>query len=159
MAQGMKTTLIHGVQIKQLKPIPDDRGRLMEVLRADEPIFEKFGQVYVTTAKPGIIKAWHYHKLQADHWVCLFGRAKVGLYDSREGSPTKGMTNEFIMTPEDPFLIKIPIFVFHGFKGTAKDRDTMIMNVPTVPYNYTTPDEYRADPFDPSIPFDWKSDS
>ena len=148
--------LIEGVQIKPLKVLPDERGRLMEILRADDPIFEKFGQVYVTTAKPGVIKAWHYHKLQADHWVCLFGKARVGLYDTREKSPTCGLTNEFIMTPEEPFLLKIPIFVYHGFKGAAPDRESMIMNIPTVPYNDAAPDEYRADPFDPQIPFNWR---
>ncbi|MBI3333839.1 MAG: hypothetical protein HYZ93_07105 [Candidatus Omnitrophica bacterium] len=46
--------------------------------------------------------------------------------------------------------------VFHGFKGAAVDRESMIMNIPTAPYNYATPDEYRADPFDPAIPFDWR---
>lgn len=155
MSQQTKV-LIEGVRVKPLKVIPDDRGRLMEILRADDPIFERFGQVYVTTAKPGIVKAWHYHKLQADHWVCLCGKARVGLYDPRPGSPTRGLVNEFIMTPEEPFLLKIPILVYHGFKGMAADRETMIMNVPTVPYNYQTPDECRADPYDPAIPFDWR---
>ena len=154
----MKTQqdLIAGVQVKELKVIPDERGRLMEILRADDPIFERFGQVYVTTARPGVIKAWHYHKLQADHWVCLAGRARVALYDARSGSPTFGRVNEFWMTPEEPFLLKIPVLVYHGFKGGAPDRETMILNIPTVPYHYAAPDEYRADPFDPKIPFDWK---
>ena len=128
----------------------------MEILRADEGIFERFGQVYVTTAKPGVVKAWHYHKLQVDHWVCLMGRARVGLYDARPDSSTRGQTNEFWMTPEDPFLIKIPIGVYHGFKGVDPDRESMIMNVPTIPYNYSTPDEYRHDPYDAKIPFDWR---
>ncbi len=148
--------LIEGVQVKPLKVIPDDRGRLMEILREDDPIFERFGQVYVTTAKPGVVKAWHYHKLQADHWVCLAGRARVGLYDAREDSPTRGQVNEFLMSPEEPFLVKIPVGVWHGFKGLAPDRESMIMNVPTLMYNYQTPDEYRADPYDPKIPFDWR---
>ena len=152
----MEQKLIAGVRIKPLKVIPDERGRLMEVLRADDPLFERFGQVYVTTAKPGVVKAWHYHKLQADHWVCLAGRALVGLWDDRSGSVTHGMTNEFWMAPEDPFLIKIPVGVYHGFKGSDSSRETMIMNIPTVPYNYAIPDEYRHDPFDPAIPFDWK---
>ena len=148
--------LLDGVQVKPLKPIPDNRGRLMEILRSDEPIFERFGQVYVTTAKPGVVKAWHYHKLQADYWTCLCGKARVGLYDLREGSLTRGTINEFLMTPEEPVLIKIPPFVYHGFKGAHATLDTMIMNVPTFPYNYATPDEYRADPYDPAIPFDWR---
>ncbi len=148
--------LIAGVQVKPLKVIPDERGRLMEILRADDEIFERFGQVYVTTAKPGVVKAWHYHKLQLDHWVCLMGKARVGLYDARPDSPTHGLTNEFWMSPEDPFLLKIPVGVYHGFKGADPDRESMIMNVPTVPYNYSTPDEYRHDPYDPTIPFDWR---
>lgn len=156
MAQERAQKLIEGVRVKPLKVIPDDRGRLMEVLRADDDLFEKFGQVYVTTAKPGVVKAWHYHKLQADHWVCLAGRARVGLYDARQGSPTFGAVNEFLMTPQDPFLVKIPVGVYHGFKGASPDGESMIMNIPTVPYNYDTPDEYRVDPYDPAIPFDWK---
>ena len=148
--------LIDGVVVKKLKVIPDDRGRLMEVLRNDDTFFERFGQVYVTTAKPQVIKAWHYHKLQADNWVCLVGKARIGLYDPRENSPTFEWVNEFLATPEDPFLVKIPPFVYHGFKGADPHQDTMIMNIPTFPYNYTAPDEYRVDPFDPKIPFDWR---
>lgn len=148
---------IDGVQVKPLKVIPDDRGRLMEILRSDEPIFERFGQVYITTANWGVVKAWHYHKIQADHWVCLVGKARVGLYDARPDSPTHGMVNEFFMTPEEPFLLKIPVLVYHGFKGMDPHQGTMIMNIPTFPYNYQTPDEYRVDPFDPKIPFDWRT--
>lgn len=147
---------IAGVQLKRLKVIPDDRGRLMEILRADDALFEGFGQAYITTAKPGVVKAWHHHKLQADHWVCLIGRARVGLFDPREGSPTRGRVNEFLMTPEDPCLLKIPVGVYHGFKASAPGAESMILNIPTVPYNYATPDEYRHDPFDPAIPFDWR---
>lgn len=149
-------TLIEGVQVKSLKVIPDERGRLMEILRADEEIFERFGQVYVTTAKFGIIKAWHHHKLQADHWVCLMGKVRVGLYDARVGSATEGLTNEFLMTPEEPYLLKIPVGVYHGFKGMDPKGESMILNIPTIPYDHTHPDEYRADPFDPKIPFDWR---
>ena len=50
--------MIHEAQIKRLKVIPDERGRLMEMLRSDDPIFKKFGQVYMTTAYPGVTKAW-----------------------------------------------------------------------------------------------------
>lgn len=153
----MDQPLIHGVRVKPLAVIPDDRGRLMEILRADDLIFERFGQVYVTTARPGVVKAWHYHKLQADHWVCLSGQVRVGLFDARPDSPTHGLTNDFLMTPEEPFLIKIPVLVYHGFKGMDPQKESMIMNVPTLPYNHESPDEYRWDPYDPQIPFDWRA--
>jgi len=80
--------MIDGVKVKKLKIIPDERGRLMEILRSDDEAFKKFGQVYMTTAKPGIAKAWHYHKKQDDNFTCVCGRMKLALYDARAGSPT-----------------------------------------------------------------------
>jgi len=147
--------MIDGVKIKKLKIIPDGRGKLMEIMRCDDEIFEKFGQAYFTTAFPGVVKAWHYHKKQDDHFVCLQGKIKLGLYDAREGSKTKGEVNEFILTLEDPFLVKIPKGVYHGFKCVA-DVESMIINIPTMAYNPKEPDEYRLDAFDNDIPYDWR---
>jgi len=147
--------MIDGVKIKKLKVIPDDRGRLMEILRNDDEIFEKFGQVYVTTTFPGITKAWHYHKKQDDHFVCLAGKIRLALYDAREGSKTKGEINEFILSLDDPFMVKIPKMVYHGFKGIA-DSESMVLNVPTMPYSRNEPDEFRLDAFENDIPYDWR---
>ena len=85
--------LIHGVKLKPLKVIPDERGRLMEMLRADDELYIKFGQAYLTTAYPGVVKAWHYHKQQADNLVVVKGMMKVALYDDRAGSPTRGLVH------------------------------------------------------------------
>jgi len=146
--------LIQGVQTKKLRLIPDDRGFLMEMLRSDWPEFERFGQSYITACYPGVIKAWHYHKKQTDHFVCVSGMAKVVLFDDREGSPTKGLINEFHIGYLNPLLIKIPLLTYHGF--TAEGTDTaLIVNFPTQLYNYQEPDEFRRPFDDPSIPYDW----
>ena len=50
---------IEGVNVKPLRVIPDERGRLMEILRCDDDLFTQFGQVYMTTAYPGVVKGWH----------------------------------------------------------------------------------------------------
>ena len=46
--------MIAGVKVKQLKTIPDERGRLMEMLRNDDDIFVRFGQLYMTTVYPAL---------------------------------------------------------------------------------------------------------
>jgi len=51
---------------------------------SDDPMFEKFGQVYMTSAYPGVVKAWHFHKKQTDHFCVVKGMMKVVLYDSRD---------------------------------------------------------------------------
>lgn len=147
--------MIKDVQIKKLKLIPDDRGRLMEILRSDEGIFENFGQVYMTTAYPGIVKAWHYHKKQDDHFTCISGTMCLALYDARKDSPTYKEVNDFIINLDNPILVKIPKHVYHGFKCVG-NKEAIVINVPTLPYNHKDPDEYRLDAFENEISYDWK---
>ncbi len=126
----------------------------MEIMRPDWEVFQKFGQVYVTSAYPGVVKAWHFHKKQWDHFVCIKGMMKVTLYDSREDSPTKGLVNEFTIGERMPLLIRIPPLVYHGFKCIGTD-EALIVNVPTEMYDYKEPDEFRLPPDTKEIPYDW----
>ena len=146
--------LIAGVEIKQLKIIPDERGRLMEILRSDEPIFKKFGQLYMTTAYPGVVKGWHYHKVQWDHFSVVKGMLKLVLVDTREDSETKDEINEFYLGVHSPILVSVPPLVLHGFKGIDVE-ETIVINCPTEVYHYKDPDEYRMDPHLSDIPYDW----
>lgn len=150
--------MIDGIKIKNLKSIRDDRGWLMEILRSDEPVFKKFGQVYITSCKQNVAKAWHYHKKQTDTFVCVFGKALVVLFDIRKDSQTEGKVEEYILSDpsheENLILLQIPPMVVHGF--TALDcEEVRIVNVPDLPYNRDNPDEFRM-PWDgKEVPYKW----
>ncbi len=146
--------MIDGVKVKKLRVIPDERGRLMEMVRADEEDFIKFGQVYMTTAYPEVVKGWHYHKKQYDNMVVIHGMMKIALYDMRKESPTYGEVNEFFAGPHNPIRITIPPGVCHGFKCISSE-EAVVINTVSEPYDYETPDEYRIDPHDNDIPYDW----
>ena len=147
--------MIDGVKIKKLKVIPDERGRLMEMFRADDEFFEKFGQVYVTTTYPGVVKAWHKHEKQADNMACVAGMVKLVLYDARQGSPTHGKIDQLCMGVHNPILIHIPAGIYHGWMCLS-DAESIVVNAPTEMYDYKNPDEQRLDPHGGEIPFDWK---
>jgi len=147
--------MIEGVKTKRLKVIPDERGRLMEILRADDELFQRFGQVYITTTYPQIVKAWHYHKIQSDNIAVVKGMLKLALYDPREGSPTKGEVNEFYIGEHNPMLVHVPKGVYHGWMCISGE-ESIAINIPTDMYNYEEPDEYRVHPHDNDIPYDWK---
>ena len=126
----------------------------MEILRCDDEIFNQFGQVYLTTAYPGVVKAWHYHKKQTDNFTCIKGMMKVVLYDSREGSVTRGELNEFFLGDLNPMLVSVPPLVYHGFKAIGNET-AYFLSVPTLAYNYSDPDEFRLLPDSKDIPYDW----
>lgn len=146
--------MIDGVHVKNLKVISDERGLLMEMLRCDDGIFEKFGQLYMSMAYPGVVKGWHYHKVQKDYFTIVKGMMKVVLYDMRDGSPTKGEVNEFFMGERNPILITIPPGVAHGMKCIGVEP-ALLVNCPTECYRYAEPDEFRIHPHDNDIPYEW----
>lgn len=151
---AQRPTLIHGVKTKSLRLVPDERGWLLEVLRADDPdVFAKFGQVYVSATYPGVVKAWHYHKRQVDNFACIAGMVKLVLIDTRAGSATEGATNEFYLGVHNPLLVQVPSLVYHGWKCVSPEV-ALVVNVPTEPYNYADPDEFRLEPHG-ALPYDW----
>jgi len=146
--------LINGIRTKALRVIPDERGRLFEMLRRDDSLFRTFGQVYCTTVNQGAVKGWHYHKQQYDHFVCVSGMIKLVAYDGRRGSRTRGQVNEFFIGVHNPMLVQIPPGVLHGFKGLT-DPEAIVINVSSEPYHHAKPDEFRMDPHQNDIPYDW----
>ncbi len=146
--------MIEGVEIKQLTKHADERGYLMELLRCDDAIFRKFGQAYVSLNYPGVVRGWHYHKKQDDHFAVVKGMVKVALYDAREGSPTQGQVDEFFLGEQNNILLRIPVGVMHGYK-TVGAEPSLLINFPSEAYDPQQPDEYRL-PWDTDqIPYDW----
>lgn len=145
---------IDGVWVKDLTVHPDERGRLMEILRPDDDGFAKFGQVYISTTYPGVVKAWHLHKVQEDNFCCVKGMVKLVLYDGRDGSPTKGVVTEYFLGEHSPRLVRVPAGVHHGWKCISQE-ESLVVNVPSEPYNREAPDEYRAPWDSPEIPYSW----
>ena len=145
--------MIKGVEIVPLRQIPDERGKIMHMLRSDAPHFEKFGEIYFSLVYPGVIKGWHLHKKMTLNYAVIVGMIKLVLYDDRKKSLTRGETQE-IFTGEDNYcLIKIPAFIWNGFKGIGR-KPAIVANCATIPHD---PKEIiRMDPFSKEIPYNWK---
>jgi dTDP-4-dehydrorhamnose 3,5-epimerase len=147
--------MIEGVTVRKLCVIADERGRLMEMIRCDDPEFySQFGQVYMTTVYPGVVKGWHYHHKQDDNFAVVKGMIKLVLHDRRPDSATSGEINQFFMGEHNPLLVHIPREVAHGFKGIGTE-EAIIINLVTEPYDYQNPDEFRIEPHSGEIPYDW----
>ena len=135
--------MIEGVKVKELKVIPDDRGRLMEILRVSETKVQP-QQVYLTTAYENVVKdkeCFHMHKNQTDFFCCIKGKIKLVLVDTRESSKTRGKINEFEIGEENFCLVTIPKRVLHAFKSLK--GEAIILNCIDHEYIREDPDEFR----------------
>lgn len=144
--------MIEGVQIHPLKQIPDERGKIMHMLREDSPNFEKFGEIYFSVVYPGVIKGWHYHKEMTLNYAVVSGMIKLVLYDDREGSSTHGELMELFIGESNYVLVHVPPKVWNGFKGIGTTQ-AIVANCATIPHH---PDEIlRMDPINNHIPYKW----
>jgi dTDP-4-dehydrorhamnose 3,5-epimerase len=100
------------------------------------------------------VKAWHFHKKQTDLICCLKGMVRAVLFDARPDSPTQRELSEFFIGEYNPVLPSIPPGVYHGWKCISME-ESLIVSIPTEPYDYQHPDEFRLPPDSPEIPYDW----
>ena len=145
---------IEGVKVIPLQRIPDERGTIMHMLRADDPHFIQFGEIYFSTVYKDIIKGWHRHREMTLNYACIFGRVKLVIYDDREDSPTRGAIMEQFLGPDNYALVQIPPGLWNGFKGMS-DPHAIMANCCTHAHDPDARRTDRLDPLENDIPYDW----
>jgi len=145
--------MIEGVKVKPLKQILDERGKIMHMIRKDDPEFIDFGEIYFSCVHPGAIKGWHVHNSMTLNYSVPIGKIKLVLFDDRENSKTKGEIQEIFLGPDNYCLVTIPPLVWNGFKGIGEEL-SLVANCSDMPHDPT--EIGRLDPFDKKIPYDWE---
>jgi dTDP-4-dehydrorhamnose 3,5-epimerase len=144
--------MIDGVIINPLKQIPDERGKVMHMLREDSEGLAGFGEIYFSCVYPGAIKGWHIHKIMTLNYTVPHGSIKFVLYDDRQGSPTKGEVQEIFLGPDNYCRVTVPPMIWNGLKGIGT-MTAIVANCASIAHDPSEID--RRDPFDSYIPYDW----
>ena len=145
--------MIDSVLIHPLKKISDERGKIMHMLRADDPHFIGFGEIYFSVVYPGVVKGWHLHQKMTLNYAVVTGMIKLVLYDERPESPTRGELMEIFIGDDNYQLVKIPPLVWNGFKGIGT-IPAIVANCASLPHDKN--EISRLDPFDNHIPYNWE---
>jgi len=104
--------MIDGVKIHPLRQIPDERGKIMHMLREDSPNYQRFGEIYFSCVYPGAIKGWHLHREMTLNYAVVVGHIKLVVYDDRERSPTRGTLQEIFTGESNYCLVTVPNLVW-----------------------------------------------
>jgi len=144
--------MIEGVVITPLRQILDERGKIMHMLRVEDPAFQQFGEIYFSCIYPGAIKGWHIHQKMILNYAVPHGHIKFVLFDDRKESSTRGEVQELFLGPDNYCLVTVPPMVWNGFKGIGSEM-ALVANCASISHDASEID--RCDPFDPMIPYDW----
>ena len=135
--------MIKDVRVVDLVAHVDDRGYLIEIVRATDDHFTKFGQVYlVGNFARGVVRAFHKHSVLWDFFFISHGAAKFILRDDRPDSPTYEEMNTFVASSRNPNLLVVPPGVYHGWMSL--EDDTQMISTASEVYNRENPDEVRV---------------
>lgn len=146
---------IEGVNVRELRWIPDGRGSILECFRESWGVHDGCRQVYLSETLPGVVKAFHSHRVQTDVFTCIVGRVLLVLVDVRVGSPTYGTLAEYALAADrGPRAVSIPPGVVHGWKAIS-ETPAIVLNAVSREYDGT--DEYRrpADSPGEGLSYDW----
>jgi dTDP-4-dehydrorhamnose 3,5-epimerase len=144
--------MINDVEIKILNKICDERGRIMHMLKSTDSNFEQFGEIYFSTAYPGVVKGWHEHTKMTLNYAVLKGMIKLVLYDNREASSTYKQTQEIVMGVHNYVLVKIPPRIINGFKNVGTE-ECIIANCSSIPHDKN--EIIRYSPYNNAFNYNW----
>ena len=144
--------LLHGMRLHRSVPRRDQRGHLTEIFDRrwdwhDEP----YDYAYITTILPGVVKGWALHKTHEDRYFVISGEMELVTFDPRPDSPTLGKLSRVVLSGSEPAIINVPRFVWHADHNYGT-TETVIINLPTRPYDHENPDKYRLPLDTPLIP-------
>ncbi len=150
-----KTTSIEGLIIIPRQTFGDDRGSVFHLLRNDSEYFEKFGEVYISTVRPGVVKAWKKHLKMTQSLVVPFGQVRFACFDNRPNSKTFRQIVTIEMG-QDPYgMLRIPPGIWYGFQGVSRDYESVIVNCADMVHD---PSEVvRLDLTSTEIPYRWEN--
>lgn len=143
---------IDGVLVTLLRRIPDERGTIYHMLRADAPHFLGFGEIYFSSAYPGAVKAWHRHRRMTLNYAVPVGTILLALYDDRPGSPSRGRLMRLFPGEANYCLVTVPPMIWNGFTAVG-NRTALVANCASIPHDEAEIE--RADPHRGPVPFDW----
>jgi dTDP-4-dehydrorhamnose 3,5-epimerase len=104
------------ISIKKLEVKSDERGWLVELVRNEDLDKKEFGQIYVTTAFPGKVKANHYHTRKTE-WFCVI-KGKGMLFLKKLG---ENKVEKIIIGDDNLIVVKIPPKTVHAIKNIGED--------------------------------------
>jgi dTDP-4-dehydrorhamnose 3,5-epimerase len=141
--------MIDGVTLRPLRQFPDHRGTVLHMLRATDPHFEKFGEIYFSTVRCGAVKAWHRHLSKTVNLAVPVGHIRFVFWT--EGA----VARELSLSRENYQLVTVRPGIWYGFQGLA-EGESLVANCATEPFD---PGEGESLPPDTEkIPFRWPAE-
>lgn len=124
------------IEVRPLTPHRDERGGLIKILmRQHLPEHARaFGEIYISWAAPGAVKANHYHEHTTEWFYLLRGRARLVVEDPRTGERATVHLDD-----RNPLVVTVPAGIAHALVNDG-DEPAHLLAYADRPYDPADPD-------------------
>jgi len=125
------------VVVRKLEVKTDERGWLTEILRGEDvPTGGGFGQFFITTANPGIVKGNHYHTRKSEWFCAIQGDGSIIIENNHTGA-----RDEIPFGENNLVCVAVPPHHTHALKNTG-DKPLLVLIYISEPFNPEDPDTF-----------------
>lgn len=138
--------MIPGLVFTPLRRIQTPKGEVRHGLRASDPGFAGFGEVYFTEVLTGDTKGWRRHRLMTMNLIVVMGTVRFVVHD---GSGLLDTRAEFLLSAEDaaPYgRLTVPPGLWMAFQGIGPTRN-LLMNIASHEHDPAEADTCELDRF------------
>ena len=145
--------MIHDVVLTPLARMGNEQGTVSRMLRATDPVFRRFGEIYFSSVPPHIVKDWRLHRSLTMNLAVPLGTVRFVLFDDRDGSATRGTTSEYVLGDDNYQLLTIPNGIWTSF-GNLSNTPALVANCASEPHDPAEIVRRTLD--DPPVPNAWR---
>ena len=109
--------MLDGIIESKLKIIQNDMGAVMHAVKKSDKGFDIFGEMYFTTVKTNVIKAWKLHQRMTLNLIVPVGKVLFCFKDTRSESKTFNSTYKIVLSQQPYIRLTVPPRIWFGFKG------------------------------------------
>ena len=135
--------MMDGVLLTKLARVPTPKGEVRHGLRATDPGFSGFGEVYFTAVLPDALKGWKRHRLMTMNLIIVAGTVQFIVHDGAGPHAT------YLLSAEDAAgygRLTIPPGLWMAFGGIGRGTN-LLMNLASHPHDPTEADACPLEAF------------
>ena len=117
-------------KITEIESIADHRGSVIKVIAEDSTNFAGFGELYFSTVKTGVIKAWRRHKQMTVNLMLVTGKVRLVVLESLDNEPEL----DLVLDARQRILVTIEPRKWYGFQGLS-EAEAMLMNFANIKHD------------------------
>lgn len=109
------------IKVLERKVIRGPQGGVFRMLRADDPEFSQFGEIYFSLVEKGVVRGWYWHERSTLNYMLLKGELSLAFAHEASDLSMPARWHRLHLKALDGKLVQIPPRTWYAFAAGGPD--------------------------------------